>query len=497
MTNNLLFILILATLLPAPIVYLLGRNFGKKVGWIVFAVLIGVAIIFAGLFPSIEQSILLEEYSWVTPPLKLTFGLLADGLSVPILFTFLFISAFVVLFSISYMQRRLGLGDIEDNNEQYAKFFTFLLLYVASVAGSMLSTNLIEFYVFFEMALIFSWLLVLLYGYGDRKRNSLLYFLYTQVGGGSILVGILGVYWTVGSFEISDLANIGLYPNVLWIGIAIMLGLFVKIGALGLHGWMPDTYSESPAPVSAVLGATSVMLSTYALARLMPPFYDVLYGISGWLMLWAVLTIVYAGIMALIQKDTKRLVAYLSLSQMNYCVLGVFTIAPYGVLGAISYSISHGIAIALLFLVSGALLYRTGTRDMTKMGGLGEKFPILILATLAGFLTIGGVPPAIGFKSKFILLTGAFERGFQSSWLELSVAILAGTLATLITLGYEFRTVWRVFYGKLPDELKSVIDIPQTMMVTLIALSLLSIILGIWPSLITNPIEVFIEHIFK
>jgi formate hydrogenlyase subunit 3/multisubunit Na+/H+ antiporter MnhD subunit len=169
---------------------------------------------------------------------------------------------------------------------------------------------------------------------------------------------------------------------------------------------------------------------------------------------------------------------------------------PYGVLGAISYSISHGIAIALLFLVSGALLYRTGTRDMTQMGGLSEKLPIVLLATLAGFLTIGGVPPAIGFKSKFILLTGAFQRGFQSSWPELTIAILAGTLATLITLGYEFRTVWRVFYGKLPDNLKSVLDIPRQMMIALVALSLLSIILGIWPALITNPIEAFIQQIF-
>ena len=146
--------------------------------------------------------------------------------------------------------------------------------------------------------------------------------------------------------------------------------------------------------------------------------------------------------MALVQNDTKRLVSYLSLSQMNYCVLGVFTLVPYGVLGAVSYSISHGIAIGLLFLVSGALLYRTETRDMNQMGGLAEKLPVVILATLAGFLTIGGVPPAVGFKSKFILLSGAFVRGFQTGWLELVIAILAGSLATLITLGYEFRTVY-------------------------------------------------------
>jgi NADH-quinone oxidoreductase subunit M len=496
MTNNLLILMIVATFLAAPLVYFTAKKVGKKVSWIVFGVLLTVSMVFAWLIPAMQHDVVLEEYSWVASPVKLTFGLLADGLSVPMIFTYLFIFAFTVLFSASYMEKRFSFGDLENNNEQYAKFYTFFLLYAASVAGSMLSTNLIAFYMFYEMALVFSWLLVMLYGYGDRKKNSMLYFLWTQLGGATILVGILGANWATGSFEIADLVNITSNPYAFWIGLAITIGLFVKMGALGLHGWMPDTYSESPAPVSAVLGATSVMLGTYSLARLMPYFYEALYGVSGWLMLWSLLTILYAGVMALNQKDTKRLVAYLSQSQMNYCSLGVFAYVPYGVLGAVSYSISHGIAIALLFLVSGALLYRTGTRDMNKMGGLGEQLPIVLLATLAGFLTIGGVPPAVGFKSKFILLSGAFERGLHSSNLELGIAILAGTLATLVTLGYEFRTIWRVYYGKLPENLKNIAGIPTTMAVALIALGALSIALGIWPASITEPIDVFIEHIF-
>ncbi len=496
MANNLLLLVLLASFLCGPMVYMVGRNIGKRVSWVTFAALLCISLVFAGLMPEVEHSVILEEYSWVVSPVELTFGLMADGLSVPILFTYIFVFAFTALFSLQYMERRLNLDDLEENNEQYARFYTFFLLYGVSVAGSMLATNLIEFYLFFEMALVFSWILVLLYGYGDRRRNSLLYFIYTHIGGGALLLGILGAYWAVGSFDIVDLANISRYPSAFWVGIAMMVGLFVKIGALGLHGWMPDTYSESPAPVSAVLGATSVLLSTYSLARLMPYFTGVLHGVSGWIELWALLTILYAGVMAIVQTDTKRLVAYLSMSQMNYCVLGVFTFIDYGVLGAISYSISHGLAIALLFLVSGALLYRTGTRDMTKMGGLAEKLPIVILATMAGFLTIGGVPPAVGFKSKFLLLSGAFVRGFESSWMELVVAILAGSLATLVTLAYEFRTVWRVYYGKLPKEFDAVANVPTMMAVALIAMSALSIIFGIWPALITNPIEVFIEHIF-
>ncbi|UCH57347.1 MAG: hypothetical protein JSV18_08480, partial [Candidatus Bathyarchaeota archaeon] len=121
--------------------------------------------------------------------------------------------------------------------------------------------------------------------------------------------------------------------------------------------------------------------------------------------------------------------------------------------------------------------------------------PSSIIATIVGFLTIGGVPPSVGFKSKFILLTGAFERAFLHSPLELMVAILAATVATVITLAYEFRTVWRVFYGKLPRKLQEIREVPLSMIVALLALSALSILFGIWPMLITKPLDVFFEHL--
>ena len=496
MVNNILFMVILAAFLPAPLIYVAGRKVGKKISWVVLGIFLLSTVAFASLFSTVMHDSLIEEYSWVAEPVKLTLGFMADGLSIPMVFTYVFVFTGATLFSIPYIEKRFSLDDVEDTNENYARFYSFFLLYGGSVAGCMLSTNLIEFFMFFELALVFSWLLILLFGYGDRERNSMLYFLWTHIGGGAFLIGILGSYWLTGSFEIADLAHIADHAGAFWVGLAFSLGLFVKIGALGFHGWMPDTYSESPAPVSAVLGATSVMLSTYTMARILPSFQPVLQDISGWFMLWALATILYAGVMALVQKDTKRLVAYLSMSQMNYCVLGVFTYVANGVLGSISYSISHGLAIGLLFLVSGALLFRTGTRDMNEMGGLAEKLPVAILATMAGFLTIGGVPPAVGFKSKFILLSGAMVRGFESGFMELFVAIMAGSLATLVTLGYEFRAVWRIYYGELPEKLKDVTPIPMVMAITLIALSALSVIFGIWPALITNPIEVYIEHLF-
>jgi len=491
--SNLLLAAIFLPILAAPLVYVLRRRIGKSIDWVAFIILLSITLLTAPLL--MAQDTIFKEYIWTLTPVKLTFGLLGDGLSIPVLFTMVFVFAFSALHSIPYMKRRMREGDIQESGTMYAVYYAFYLLYAGSVLGAILSTNLIEFYLFFECAVLFSWFLIFIYGYGKRERISIKYFLWTHVGAIFLLTGILCAFRYIGSFEIADLWRINESPIGVWIGLAITLGILVKIGALGLHGWLPYTYGEAPAPVSAVLGATSVLLGTYSLARLLTPFREVMFGVSGWLELWALLTILYAGVMALVQSDTKRLVAYLSMSQMNYCFLGVFTYMKHGVLGAVSYSISHGLAIALLFLVAGSIQYRTGTRDMDKLGGLAAKLPSSIIATLAGFLTIGGVPPSVGFKSKFILLTGAFERGFMKSHLELIVAILAATVATIITLAYEFRTVWRVYYGSLPERLRDIREVPVSMVVALLALSALSIILGIWPAIITNPLDIFFEHL--
>lgn len=496
MIDYLMIAAVFVPIISAPILFIIGRTYGKSINWLVFIILFSITMMFAPLLLSAHKHPISLEYVWTLTTIRLTFGFLGDGLSIPVIFTMAFVFAFSALHSIPYMDRRMKMGDIEESSTMYAAYPALYLLYTGSVLGAILATNLIEFYLFFECALLFSWLLILLYGYGERGRISLSYFIWTHVGGVSLLFGILAVSQHIGSFEISDLWKIEASSMEPWIGFAITLGLLVKIGSLGVHGWLPDTYSESPSSVSAVLGATSVLLGTYSMARLLMPFREVLFGYSGWFELWALLTILYAGIMALIQNDTKRLVAYLSMSQMNYCFLGVFTYMKYGAVGAISYAISHGLAIALLFLVAGAILYRTGTREMDKLGGLASRLPSSVIAALVGFLTIGGVPPTVGFKSKFILLTGAFERGFMSSPLELAVAILAATLSTAITLAYEFRTVWRVFYGTLPEYLRNIKEVPVTMIIALLALSSLSLIYGIWPAIITEPIEVYLEHLF-
>jgi len=481
-------LVVFTPLVSSPIVFLLGRRMGKRVGWISFIPLIFAYILLVSSMPLIRESSLMEIYGWASE-LGLTFGLLGDGLSVPLLLMLMSVFAFSTLYSIHYMDRRIREIYGGENKTAHGLYYSLTLLYAAALAGVMLSTNLIEFYLFFELLLVASWGLVFAFSYGDKWRTSLIYFIWTHIGGVLLFIGIALIHWRLGSFEIADIPRMMSDPIAFWAGISLALGLLIKISAFGLHAWLPPTYVNAPSPVSAMVGSTSVGLSTYALARLMLPFKPVLLGISGWLELWALITILYAGVMALVQRDFKSLVAYLSMSQMNYCVLGVFTYNLYGVSGAVSYAISHGLAIGLLFLTSGSIFHQTGELEFRRLGGLASKMPSALIACLVGFLTIGGVPPTIGFESKFTLLTGAFQRGIASSPLEFSVALLATTLATVITLAYEFWTIWRLFYTKLPEGLMGVREAPLTMVVALLFLSLESLVMGIWPYTIAESIE--------
>jgi NADH-quinone oxidoreductase subunit M len=491
--QNLLLAMLLFILFAVIIVFIFGRRVGSRIGWVAFLTLLPITVFLTLLllYP-VNGYITMEEYTWV-PAISLKFGLLIDGLSLPELFMLALIFTVVGLYSTTYMRLEMNQKYPEGIKVAYAPYYGAYLIYFAGVMGAILATNLIELYMFFELALVSSWFLISRYG---DKKTALVYFIWTHVGSLFLLSGIFLTGLRVGSYEIADLRLLSGDPIAIWVATAFLLCFFIKMGALGFHAWLPDTYTEAPIPISAVLGATSVCLGTYAVVRLLIPFRSVLFGASSWLELWALVTIIYGGLMALVATDLKRLVAYLSMSQMNYCLLGAFTYVELGVVGAVSYSISHGLAIALLFLMVGSIFYRTKTTDMNQLGGLSGKMPFAVVACIVGFFTIGGVPPMIGFKSKFVLLAGVFQRAFISSEPEFMVAILA-VMVTMVTIAYELWAIWRVFFGSLPKHLQDVKESTLIMTLPLLILSLTSIMLGIWPIIIVNPIETAISHLFS
>jgi NADH-quinone oxidoreductase subunit M len=458
------------------ITYAAGTRWGAKAGWFAFIALAYSTLLtlYAG-----SQGGAYEFYNW--QPIGL-FGLNADGLSVPILFTIALLCALMSIYSIPYMQHIIG-----DDKKQFGLYYGLLLLYSVGMMGAVLATNLIEFYLFFELMLIPSYFLIAKWGYGDRDKISFMYFMWTHIGALAFLAGILSVGYLSGTFDIQKIIASNLPVDLrIWIVGLMVVGLLVKMAAFGLHIWLPHAHAEAPTPISALLSPAMIGIGGYAIVRLvMTILPSAFFEISIVLSIWAVITMFYGGAMALVQDDIKRLLAYSSVSQMGYILLGIASFQILGVSGGMFQYVTHGLGKGILFMMAGTIIMQAhGLRSIAKMGGLASKMPITATAALIGFLTIMGIPPTTGFISEFLIFAGSFKEAFTlSSMLRVALSFL-GVVSTAITAGYSLWAVKRIFFGKLPDELSNVTEAPWIVIAPLLVLSAVSIILGIYPDIV-------------
>jgi NADH-quinone oxidoreductase subunit M len=362
--------------------------------------------------------------------------------------------------------------------------------------GVALSTNLFEFYFFFELMIIPSWALINIYGYGEREKIALTYLLWSIVGAVLFVTGALTANAVLHSFEISDLAKLNGHPLSTFIVITMLLGFFIKMAAFGLHIWLPYAHTEAPTPISALLSPAMIGLAAYATVRLLVPIQGAFQSIHWIVLIWAFVTMVYGGLMVLVQTDIKRLLAYSSMSQMGYLIIGIASNTPLGISGAMLHYISHGLGKAALFLSAGAIMHQSGIRDIRSLGGLAGKMPISAVAFTIGVMNIAGIPPTIGFISKSLVFMGAINRGLATSTIDLAVT-LAALVSTALTIGYTTWTIRRIFFGPTPEHLENVKEAPLTMTVPLIIISVLSVVAGIYPKVILDPLFQIIQALVQ
>ena len=485
---------IVVPLIGVAVAYLSSSMLKEKTGYVVSVLSLVplVAILLAGNEArSSSTRVYTESYSW--SPIG-TFGLRVDNLSLPILLTIALLVALMAVFSVPYMEQRIG-----DDSGRYGLYYGLYLLYSVGMLGTVLATNLIEFYLFFEIMLVPSFFLIAEWGYGERDKISLTYFIWTHVGALVLLVGILVTGFLTGTTDMdSVINNLATNPTLISSTVrlavvgAMCFGLFVKIAQFGLHAWLPSAYAEAPGPISALLSAAMTGIGGYAIVRIVMTIYP-----SAFLVLspifagWALVTMFYGSAMALVQDDIKRLLAYSSMSQMGYILFGLATFTSFGISGSMFQYISNATAKGILFIVVGAIMLQfRGERSMSKMGGLAGRMPITATAAFIGSLALMGFPTTNGFFSEFLLFQGGFTRAATAfSDYRVIVAVL-GVVATAFTAGYSLLALRKIFFGPASPDSAGVKEAPWSITVPLVILSIVTIALGIYP---TPVISRFVE----
>lgn len=383
-----------------------------------------------------------------------------------------------------------------------ASTFVALILALESfILGSFLSLDLVLFFTFFELTLFPIFFLIAGWG-GERRRFAATkFFAYTFLGSILMLVGMIVIGTRVmgqPTFDLVELQRLastgvlwqGAHDIEAWVFWGFAAALLVKTPAFPFHTWMPDAYAESPSVVP-VLSGIMVKLGTFGILRFLIPLFPNAMADNAWvLMLLGVIGILYAGILAVVQRDALRLLAYSSISHMGFILVGIASMTHSGLMGAGVQMVVHTIIAGGLICLVSYLIQRRGTSDLAAFGGLKARMPMF--ATLFLILLLGsvGLPGLAGFVGEFLALMGAFEAGHAGLFgLNVAYAAAAG-LGVVLSAAYLLYLFQRIFYGHITDEANaSTPDLTRRESALGWVLAAIVIVLGLQPSLITKPIE--------
>ena len=406
------------------------------------------------------------QLSWLGEPINIR--LMLDGFSLFMLFAVSLVGFAISLFSIDYM----------DHYGSKANFYALFLVMIAGMNGLLLVTDLFQIYIFLEVAAVASYALVA-FGLGqDELEASFKYLMLSAVASAFLLAGIVIIFGVTGGLDFGTVSQ-GLraldakYLTGLCAAFFI-LGFGLKAALVPFHAWLPDAHPSAPAPISAALSGLLIKVSgVYALTRVFLNVFGLTPALSTVLMYLGIISMVVAAFLALGQTDIKRMLAYSSISQVGYIVLGIGLGTPLGILGGLFHLFNHALAKSLLFLNSGSLQMSTGTRNLDEMGGLGKRMPVTAGTTLVGSLAIAGVPPLNGFWSKLIIIVALIQA---KQW----AFALISVLASVLTLWYYLVIQRKAFFGKLNEKWSAVREAPFWMTVSTVLLALLCIATGIF-----------------
>jgi multicomponent Na+:H+ antiporter subunit D len=407
----------------------------------------------------------LRQLSWLGETVNLRLAL--DGFSLLMLVAVALVGLAACLFSIDYMQ----------HYGAKANFYALYLVMIAGMNGLVLATDLFSVYVFLEVAAVASYALVA-FGLGREELEAAFKYLMLSVVASAFLVaGIAVLFGMTGQLDFAAVAaalkELNAGPVLGIVSAFFLLGFGLKAALVPFHAWLPDAHPSAPAPISAVLSGLLIKVSgVYAMTRVFLNVFGLTPALSTVLMALGAVSVVAAAFLALGQKDMKRMLAYSSISQVGYVVLGIGIGTPLGIAGGLFHLFNHALAKGLLFLTSGSVQQATGTRNMDEMGGLAKRMPVTAAANLIGALSIAGVPPLNGFWSKLIIIVALVQAGHP-------VFAVIAVLASVLTLWYYLLMQRKAFFGQLNARWAAVKEAPFWMTASVVLLALLCVGIGI------------------
>jgi NADH-quinone oxidoreductase subunit M len=485
--NHYLSIILFTPLAGALLILLMNKQNENAIRWVANIVAFAGFLISVPLWfwynPQGPDFQFIERAPWI-PSIGADYFLGIDGLTTLLILLTTLMGTIAVLSS------------WESITERVKEYYIFLLVLQTGMLGAFMSLDMLLFFLFWEVMLVPMYFLIGIWGSANRLYSAIKFFLYTLVGSVIMLLGILALYFHnhtatgVYSFDVTMFHRLSVpFDLQWWIFLAFFLGFAVKVPMFPFHTWLPDAHTDAPTAGSVILAAVMLKMGTYGFLRFsLPILPEASRHFVPMMVLLSIIGIVYGALVALAQKDWKRLVAYSSVSHMAMVMLGMFALNPVGITGSIIQQLNHGISTGALFLLVGVVYERRHTREISEYGGLSKVMPVYAAIFLIMTMSSIGLPTLNGFIGEILILQGVFVAN----------KIWAAFAASGVVLGaaYMLFLYQRTMFGRVENpKNERLLDISQREFVTFAPLIVLAVWMGIYPAPFLRRLETSVQHI--